>query len=168
MLILTYDYGSGRISEEYKNALIQILAISKYNNALEFKEVDQGLAKQIDAWVEAGILLDEFAINFDTASTRLIIANANNIKLKEYCLSKAGNAQWGCCISESIAIEYAPQNKSMEVQIHESLHLFGVDECYEKNSLKPKSVCNNKKCVMRYDVPSLAVCHSVKRQIMNI
>lgn len=168
MLILTYETIPGRISEDYRNALSQVLSASGSDHTVEFREADEELAGKLEGWKETESLLSLFAeYAEDTTNTRLLIAAPNQGKFKNHCLSEASHAQWGCCLSETIAVEYSPDENALETQLHESLHLFGVDECYEESTLQPKPSCLNTRCVMRYGVQSTEVCQSVQQQLMG-
>jgi len=107
-------------------------------------------------------------INYKFEAYRLFISAASVDKYKNYCLAQAAHAMWGCCINETIAIDYSEPKSRLVNQLHETLHLLGVDDCYDpEDNCDPKSSCNDSKCVMRYGSSSAGVCSSVIEQIQK-
>jgi len=67
-------------------------------------------------------------------------------------LREKPSAKWGAnCGSFSAAYPPKDQLKSKFTIWHETLHLLGLDECYDENTLIRKCKC--KTCVMQYEPP---------------
>ena len=90
-----------------------------------------------------------------------MISSTVNTKYGKYCIDQISHAEYGC--SEGIiSIDFSPEYMRLANQLHESLHFFNVDDCYESEyPHNPKYTCDNKSRVMRYGVDSLKVCGHV-------
>ncbi len=168
MLIVTYETIQGRISNEYRKLLRDIIYTPEGKQTLTFQKASNKLRNKLNNWTGDQCLMSLVSECYeDTTNIRFLISAPNESKFKNYCKKIIGHAGWGCCIGEAIAIEYSPTNSGIETLLHESLHLFGVNDCYHEDNLLPKSTCTNPHCLMRYGNTTTEVCRSVKEQIQN-
>ena len=167
MKIITYETENGQVLQETKAALIQIFTDTKHDQTLDFVEPDEGLKRKLATWNGSESILVLFAEHMvDASETRMLISATDSEVFKEHCLLEAGNVKWGCCLGgEVIAVEYAPYLFRKYVQLHEALHLFGADECYNEETTITKPSCDTDSCVMRYEPKSIKVCSVVKKQL---
>lgn len=163
MKIQTY----GPVSGLFEPQLSKWLLKAEATIPLKVCSAGPSLQAMLDAWDGQADLLRLVACQFgDTTATRLLISASDNHSFKAWCENLLGHARWGCCLSETIAIEYAPRGYALSTQLHEGLHLFGVDECYnEANPSQAKPACDNERCLMRYGSSHLEVCSSVLEQL---
>jgi hypothetical protein len=103
----------------------------------------------------------------DTTNIRFLISESGSNRFRSYCLSQAPRALWGCCLTGFIAVEYAPENARLVTLLHESLHLFDVDECYDEVTHKKKDTCTGSTCLMQYGVVSTDACSNAISQIRS-
>lgn len=167
MKILTYETQENSILPEWSDNIQNILKQAGVYD-LEITSVSKQLQGVLNRWNGIDDLLTLFAEHVpDNTDTRLFISAPNQPNYRDYCIKQAGHAKWGCCLSQAIAIEYAPLNSKLTTQIHETLHLFGVGECYDESTLIPKDSCTEPKCLMRYGTQSIKVCKNVLMQLQN-
>jgi hypothetical protein len=170
MKIITYDQEQNKITEGFYSAIREILKISAPDYVLSIEKAGDEFNAALSAWDGKACLLS-LIMDFypDTTSTRFLLSTPSGSKFEKYCIREAGHAAWGCCLSNAVAINYAPKKNSLVTQVHEFLHLLGVEECYEGaiRGHPPKSSCNNERCVMRYGSSSTEVCSSVIKQITS-
>jgi hypothetical protein len=96
---------------------------------------------------------------------RLTIINTCRSSLLVYCnpesyiakslRKQAHSPSWGVTVNP-VAFVYKRENvynHGRWTTWHESLHLLGVDECYEENTHTRKTVCNCETCIMQYKPP---------------
>jgi hypothetical protein len=168
MKIFTFESGDGRLASGLNSHLSRLLAKATPPISISVERADSGLAAVLMSW--NGIdnlelrLVDHFQ---DTSNIRVLVSASDCERFRSYCLTKASQAKWGCCLIGLVAVEYAPAPAQLATQLHESLHLFKVDECYDEHSLEPKPECTNRKCLMRYGIISTEVCSSVIKQIQR-
>lgn len=167
MKIITYQTEAGSISPDWNFSLNEILA-SAGIKSVQIEPASNGLREALDHWNGLEDLLHILNDHEpDTTNIRLFISASNDSKYREYCLRQLGHAAWGCCLSETIAIEYAPANARLTTQLHETLHLFGVGECYDERTQTPLASCQHQNCIMRYGVVSTQVCSNVIAQLKS-
>jgi hypothetical protein len=156
----------GQEHAEYRKCLVELLSRSPTPRQVDFQNASEKVAQKLSAWNGRSDLVNILAalVNDNSEANRFLLCVPREPKYKNYCLRQAGISEWGCCLSEFVAIEYARPDKALETQLHETLHLFGVDECYDSSRL-PKSTCEHPQCLMRYDASSIEVCSSVLRQL---
>ncbi len=168
MKIITHEINTGGIDEKYKENLFNILELAGQSKTIEFESASGELANLLNNWNGSDSLEFALAELFkDTSKIRLLISEGGTEKFKSYCLSKAPHAEWGCCLSGFIGVEYAPEPNRLVTQLHETLHLLGVDECYHENTLEPKAECLENKCLMRHGVVSTMACPYALSQIQS-
>ena len=86
--------------------------------------------------------------------------------MSEYTTFINPDFKWGVSWpSDKISIDHAPSEARLINQVHETLHLFDVDDCYDEESKDPKDTCNNKLCLMRYGNNEREICDSVRQQL---
>lgn len=100
----------------------------------------------------------------DSSNYRVLVATLPDSALAKWCMRQASHAKWGCSILV-LSVDYSPNSNKLGVQLHEALHLFGVDDCYSVETFQPKETCDDPACIMRYTVPSLKICNGVKKQL---
>jgi hypothetical protein len=164
----------------YQTVFAELIAQCGSHFPIEFEAADSTVANFLDGWLEgrhdqdptfhlidlclgAGgqDLATRYVIDIDGVSSGL------KSKLKGY--ANLPYAEWGFCHSSFLAVNYAPSSSRILNLLHESLHLFGVDDCYKEFSLQPKSSCNNSNCAMRYGQQpvSLEICDFVREQLIS-
>ncbi len=162
MKIVTF----GKIHSDFEKSLREILQRANCHEPVWLEPVDCDLEKFLSDWTGQGDLLYEVTKFVpDTTSTRLLLTVPWTSAVGFSCRREEPTAEWGCCISEAIAVEYAPPGYRLATQLHEALHLFGIDECYDPASLKPVSTCSLASCLMRYGAQSTEVCPYVNLQL---
>jgi|GEM_PF-2035525 hypothetical protein len=180
MKIVTYQYNSNRSLDTYQTVFAELIAQRAAHFPIEFEAADSTVANFLDGWLEGRhdqdplfhLFESSMGPNGEDLATRYIIdidgvSSDLKFKLKEY--ANLPHAEWVFCHSSFLAINYAPSSSRILNLVHESLHLFGVDDCYDELSLQPKSICNNSSCVMRYGqkLVSLEICDSVREQLIS-
>jgi len=157
------------VHEELESRLKFLLKQAGADVDVTFGQPGIELENYLRSWDGQGDLLGQLTEYIpDTSATRLLLCVPQDHPFMRWCKTKANHADWGCCISEFIAVEYAPSKNRLVTQLHESLHLFGVDECYDEYSLQPKNTCDLTECLMRYGSHSPAACTSVLQQLYDI
>jgi hypothetical protein len=74
-------------------------------------------------------------------------------------------AVWGGS-SSHYALDYSPVESRLLNQVHESLHLLSVADCYTRdNPAVVKRTCNNPSCLMRYGNLTRELCDGVVCQL---
>ncbi|WP_296697980.1 hypothetical protein [Thiocapsa sp. UBA6158] len=158
----------GNPHPEFQDHLNSLLNQAGRASEVCVEEMDPEFTALLCAWDGASDLMDHlFPLLHDTSNTRLLLSVPDQQKYKAYCKKLTGIAEWGCCLSETIAIEFAPASRRLLVQLHETLHLFGIDDCYQPASQFPKESCDLPTCLMRYETPSSHVCKNVLRQLRH-
>lgn len=163
MKIFTYESSTNLISKSYATSLKSILKTAVPNISINIQPADSNLSSILNNWNGHDDLLTDYFES--TTDTRILLCTTKNSKYYNWCIQQLMHAKWGCSISEFLAIEYAPEPNKLTTQLHESLHLFGVDDCYKENNQSPKTSCLNESCFMRYGNNSKTVCDSVLTQL---
>jgi len=168
MKIITYESVKSSISPAWESTLRDVLARADFRGDLLIEGASEELINILDRWDGVESIEGAFYEYIDgTPGVGLFIPRAGQ-QLKAYCHKSLPIAKYGCCLAGSvIAVEYAPQSHVLSTQLHESLHLFGVGECYDPVTLKRIPACDNEKCVMGYGVNSTEVCNHVLRQLRD-
>jgi len=167
MRIITYQTEGGEIDSSYGEILQRILDSSDAEIELKFESAGHKLEDLFNSWDGKSNLIYELIDLFpDSTNIRILISTTSTSKFANYCKSELGHAAWGCCLGGFVAVEYSPDAR-LTTQLHESLHLFGVEECYDESTLKPLESCTNDRCLMRYGVRSNSVCSSVCSQLRS-
>ncbi|MBL6736478.1 MAG: hypothetical protein ISP76_05225 [Burkholderiales bacterium] len=180
MKIVIYQQMSDRGFDMYQTVFAELVAQCGSHFPIEFEAADSTEANFLDGWLEGRHDEDPLLYLFESSlgpngedlATRYVIdidgvsSDLKN-KFKEY--ANLPHAEWGFCHSSFLVVNYAPHSSSILNLVHESLHLFGVGDCYDELSLQPKSNCNNSNCVMRYGQKpvSLEICDSVREQVVS-
>lgn len=168
MKIITYITENGEIEASYERSLHNIFGKADSSANFCIVEADEQLTRLLDDWDGREYLIGRLLNYFEgKPDVRLLISATGSDKYRNYCLKEARLARWGCCFAGYIAIEYAPMKERLMTQLHESLHLFGVDDCYKTSDLHPKDSCTDDSCFMRYGVHSSRVCKSALEQIKD-
>lgn len=166
MKILTYEYEKNAKSTDWEPSLRRVLEQGGYQGGLSIEKPNDELLTKIRDW--DGTEPIELIFNAymgGSPDIALFISSANQL-LEDHCRSAAPKALYGCCLPGNlVAVEYAPKNSVLSTQLHETLHLFGVGECYDPDTLERIPECDNENCVMGYGVNSTEVCSHVLGQI---
>ena len=176
MEILVYQHDSNLSLDDYQSAITGLISESCPNLAVDFQPVGLALGEFLEGWLAwqhdedpYWYFLDSILGLPETWPEKRLLVDASNATgaLKDKIKSLGGNsaANWGF-YRDIIAWNYAPLEWRVRNLVHESLHCFGVDDCYDED-LKPKSSCDNAKCVMRYgqNAVCIEICSSVKDQL---
>jgi hypothetical protein len=156
----------GRVHAEFEESLRAVLHHANSSERLWLEASEGALRKFLASWHGQGhFLCDLLEFVPDITSTRLLLSVRVSSAIGSWCRQQLPHAEWGCCISETVAVEYAPDGYRLVTQLHEALHLLGVDECYDPASLGPKDTCSLATCLMRYGVQSTEVCRNVYAQL---
>lgn len=166
MKIFTYEVRKGLITDNLANNIQTVFKKAGINYNIETEPVDNNLKIKLDKWNDSTDLYSLLLIELSNkdANFRVLIATDKNSQFYKWCKSKCPQAEWGCS-NKLYAIDYAPMKMRESSQLHECLHLFQVDDCYDEKTLKPKSNCKNENCVMRYGNDKLDVCSNVLAQL---
>jgi hypothetical protein len=162
MKLITY----GQVHPKFRDSLRAILKQANSREHLWLEEADGKLGQFLASWNGQGHLFD-LLIEFvpDTTSTRLLLSVPAGSPIGSWCKLNLLHAQWGCCFSETLAVEYAPECNQLATQLHEALHLLGADECYDLVTHAPKDTCSLTTCLMHYEPQSTLVCSNVLSQL---
>jgi len=95
-----------------------------------------------------GILSCHVGVGQPFTHMRLLVYCHKDSQVSKGALREKPSALWGATCSPLAAV-YEPNNKF--AIWHEALHLLGLDECYDENTLRRKCKC--KTCVMQYEPP---------------
>lgn len=167
MKIITYETIEGVIEPEWHRLISSFLGQAGLMD-LEISPASHELKDLLINWNGKDDLLWVFACHVgDTTHTRLFISSPNQKKYKNYCKYQVGHAEWGCCLGGTVALDYSPAKYRLTNQLHEALHLFGVDDCYDQSTQKPLDSCKEPDCLMRYGVQSTKICSSVLSQLRD-
>jgi hypothetical protein len=167
MIINIFEKNTGSVHELWERSLRNILRLASSDINLEIRLAPEEFQSAINQWENSGEIFAISGPEFFNKEQRLFIPGASEF-YKQHCLNEAPHALYGCCLwGKYIAVEYAPDEHKLSTQLHESLHLFGVDECYDPHTLKPVDECVSGKCVMRYGVSSTEVCSHVLSQLVR-
>jgi hypothetical protein len=159
----------GQVHQDFEESLQGILRRSKRNSPLTLEAAQGELGDFLSSWDGRGdFLCGVVAFLPDTLSTRLLLSVSADSAITRWCKEQVPHAEWGCCVSNAVAVEYAPDSHCLVTQLHEALHLFGVDDCYDAASLDPRNTCSLATCLMRYGVQSKEVCNDVYAQLCAI
>jgi hypothetical protein len=187
MEILIYQHNSNLSFDDYQSALKGLISESCPNLTVNFQPVDLALDKFLRGWLSKG-LTELLLSNEDTKDPFLhfwgLVDVDDTLPQKKRLLvdigktttfdintltnyAKVSHARWGFSRSALFAVNYAPPKYRIRNLVHESLHLFDVDDCYHENTGKPVSSCDNPKCIMRYaqSAVSIEICSCVKNQL---
>jgi hypothetical protein len=136
---------------------------------IRIRPVPEGLRMKLEQYEESLDLSAVIAIHFDldTKYNKVFIATQGDTSFKKWCIAQCGHAYWGCS-TEIVAVDYSPDDRKRVVQLHECLHLLGVDDCYDEARKSPKPTCTNNKCVMRYEPSSTEACVEVLKQLKKL
>ena len=167
MIINIFERNTGSVHKQWEKSLRSILKQAAVDVNLTIAEAPEEFLAAIRRWERTENISVISGPEFFNEENRLFIPGASKF-YKQYCLHEAPHAHYGCCLwGEYIAVEYAPYEYKLSTQLHESLHLFGVDECYDPQTLKPVTECTNNQCVMRYGVNSTEICSHVLEQLSH-
>jgi hypothetical protein len=154
----------GQVESEYEDHLRRILRAGTWN--IQFVRPRPELHSLVASWDETTDLLEKLLNLYpDISDTRFLLFSPDSLRFRAWCQNKARHAQWGCCLGGVVAVEYANLSVRLVTQLHETLHAFGVDECYDETSFLPRTSCNVATCFMRYGIDSTEVCNNVLDQL---
>lgn len=166
MKIITHEVTGGLIDARFEEELFRILEKAGQSKKVTIAKADDELVTLLNEWNGSDPLVYKVTGQFnDSSKIRFLISEGGAEKFKSYCLKEAPHAEWGCCLSELIAIEYAPTKNKLITQLHETLHLLGVNDCYDPTSKEGKPECNEADCIMRYGKNSITICSNALSQI---
>lgn len=149
--------------------LREILEMTGCELFLDITDVSSWVGDIIDSWDGVSCiqtLLYEKSSDIGQHDLKFFFPEAE-IKLKNYFVCNIPHARWGAAYPQFLAAEYAPSERRLSTQLHETLHLFGVDDCYCSITHQSKSSCKDQDCLMRYGISSTLVCDDVLEQIRN-
>ena len=79
----------------------------------------------------------------------LLVYCRKDSKVAEAAIKENERAIWGLCKDDySVSAVYQPENKY--ILWHETLHLFGVDDCYDLQKPNAGTTCGLDNCLMQY------------------
>ena len=160
MIIQIFEKNKGSVHVRWESSLRGVLGKSTADLDLEVIQAPQELQKSLLNWELTGDISLINKPEYFNDEKRLFIPGAIGF-YKQQCLKEAPHAHHGCCLwGEYIAVEY-----KLSTQLHECLHLFRVNECYNPQTREPIPECTNDQCVMRYGVISTEVCSHVLEQL---
>jgi hypothetical protein len=173
MIIYIYQEKENLYNTDFEELLCDFLKSSGHLTLPFFKKLPDDLLASVN-WPnesptieDAGELLEKvkdfLALRADCF---LLGVFEEGAIMSEYTGGMGPGFEWGINYpSDKISIDYAPSRARLINQVHETLHLFGVDDCYDTESKDPKDTCNNKLCLMRYGNNEREICDSVRQQL---
>jgi hypothetical protein len=96
----------------------------------------------------SGSLGDVFSESY--GHCRILIAVSLDSDVARFCLMNKPNALWGGALG---TCGFVYGNTTDQLILHETLHIFGADDCYKEGS--NELTCGLTNCIMQYD-PSKA------------
>jgi hypothetical protein len=178
LIIYVYQEKEGLLHPNFKTRLADILGLGYGPTELDVLEYPES-AKFTNTINSANIPLDYNHANIYVIETMVDVINYVRERPNHFFLgifNKPSAMQsaltimgykWGVnWAKDKISFDYAPEDSRLMNQLHETLHLFGVDDCYEDRAGHPAKVtCSNSLCFMRYGNNTSQVCAHVRRQI---
>ncbi len=176
MIIYVYQEKKGLLHPAFKDRLSDILESCLGSTPLDLLPYPAIFANAINSanapldYVAAATLVNDAIIavkNYVSDRPNYFFLGVfNKPSGMQRALTKLGY-QWGVSWPEDkISFDYAPEDSRLMNQLHETLHLFGVDDCYEDRAGYPAKVtCSNSLCFMRYGNNTSQVCAHVREQI---
>lgn len=169
MKLYYYQADDNSLSPEWSRNIRRILSNTDFDK-VDILPAGKDIVSIFDGWNgvnDINSLYQNFFLNRGlTSIPRLLVTSTNQIKYKKYCEKLVGHAEWGCYLGGAISFDYSPCDMKLTNQIHETLHLFGVADCYGANLL-PNTSCNRKSCLMRYGVNSKILCNHAVSQLTS-
>jgi hypothetical protein len=89
------------------------------------------------------------AFTYEKYIEKLLVYCRTDSKIAKAALNEKSSALWGLTRNFVLAAVYKPRNKF--IIWHEALHLLGLDECYDENTLIRN--CEWETCIMQYEPP---------------
>jgi hypothetical protein len=168
MNVYTYETSPGLINSHFKDDIESVLKEARAFTKIKIEPAPKELRMKLAEYDGSLDLSYVIAMHFDldTIDKRVFIATEGDTSFKRWCIHQCGHAYWGCS-TEIVAVDYSPKERKRGVQLHEFLHLLGVDDCYEEKSQLPKLTCTSSNCIMRYQPNVIEVCSHVVRQLQN-
>ena len=173
MIIYIYQEKENLYNTDSEELLCDFLKSSGHLTLPLFKKLPDDLLASVNWPNDSPTLSDvgellEKVIEFlkSRADCFLLGVFEEGSKMDEYTTFVNPDFKWGVSwVSLKISIDHAPSEARLINQVHETLHLFGVDDCYDEKSKDPKDTCNNKLCLMRYGNNEREICDSVRQQL---
>jgi hypothetical protein len=170
MTIYTYEMDNGHIETKLEQVLQNCMIFAGVTINLKIKSVPKMLGETIQKWTKDQDLVKLVSDNLkdDYFRDRVLIATDKESLLSQFCREKLPHAEWGYSYQGYVSIDYAPQKFRLFSQLHECLHFFGVDDCYEAGTghePKAKANCDTADCVMRYGSKSVKICRRVVSEL---
>lgn len=169
MKIFTYETESGLIRNELHADLARILRDAGRKDSIFLEPACDDLIASLGVW-DGSIfstveIFESYGLN---GAARILVATPRGSRFHAIGLNECAHADWGTSFEAFISLDYSPDDARRYNQLHECLHFFGVDDCYEeKNQYPPKSSCDSEACVMRFGNCSVGVCSQVLLQLKN-
>lgn len=169
MKLFFYEADENTLASEWAVELRRILSKAGLG-AVDIAPVDEELAVAFNQWdgkTDINSLVYHYVDDHNLDYIPLVLVTSNEgSKYHAYSKQEVGVADWGCWLAGPISVAYSTPSASLATQLHETLHLFNVDDCYDKdNQCLPKAQCADENCVMRYGKVSNQVCSSVLAQL---
>jgi hypothetical protein len=161
------DAAADAFVAEALNGLAKVLKASPLATDLEAIQLPKELADTVDE--ELRMALAQVAnppMKYHHAIARrlhkdmplwspLLVYCKPDSALAQACLTAERIAKWGLTWPGFLAVVYGPRERHLIW--HEALHLWNVDECYDKDNLDTPPRCGVKSCAMGY-VPGDTLC----------
>lgn len=167
MKIITYETEPSLLRHELASDLERILHLANCDTQICIEPASEAIVDSLESWDGSP---DSTARIFEMhgleGEARVLVATTEYSRLFAIGKTALPHAHWGASFDSFISLDYAPDDARRFTQVHESLHFFGVNDCYnESPGFPPKSTCDNERCVMRYGNVSVDVCSEVLRQL---
>jgi hypothetical protein len=168
MTIYTCKLNNGHIETKLEQALQNCMIFAGVTINFEIKTVPGKLDEAIRKWTKDQDLVNLVLQHLDDELLihRVMIATDRKSLLAQFCRDKLPHAKWGFSYGY-VSIDYAPREFSLFSQLHECLHFFGVEDCYDEttSTCRPQPNCDNPDCVMRYGIRSEEICSKVVSEL---
>ena len=169
MKIAVCETSDRGVHPEWEWRLRKILEQGGYDGVLEINAADSWVSQCLndyDGNLDLQFHILSAAMDKAQSQHRLFYPGLNP-DFRHFFKKYVPHAKYGMAFPEHIAVEYAPPDHQLSTQLHETLHLFDVDDCYDPDTRAAKPNCTNPKCLMLYGISTTVVCDNVLEQLRS-
>ena len=169
MKIAVCETSDRGVHPEWEWRLRKILEQGGYDGVLEINAADSWVSQCLndyDGNLDLQFHILSAAMDKAQSQHRLFYPGLNP-DFRHFFKKYVPHAKYGMAFQGYIAVEYAPPDHQLSTQLHETLHLFDVDDCYDPDTRAAKPNCTNPKCLMLYGISTTVVCDNVLEQLRS-
>ena len=169
MKIAVCETSDRDVHPEWEWRLRKILEQGGYDGVLEINAADSWVSQCLNEYDGNSCLqghINDARMSKAQSQHRLFYPGLNP-DFRHFFKKHLLHAKYGMAFPGFFAVEYAPPGDQLSTQLHETLHLFEVDECYDPDTKAAKPSCTNPECLMLYGKPTTVVCDNVLEQLRS-